>query len=61
MMIIITGCSPESPYVRHNIELEHLQKRDNHNSAFPQRSMIAIIIAIAIINNSNSYNNSYYQ
>ena len=31
--IIVTRISPE---FRQNIELEHLKKGDNHNSAFPQ-------------------------
>ena len=28
-----------SPEFHHNIQLEHLKKRDSHNSAFPHRSM----------------------
>ena len=32
---ILTGISP--PEFRQNVELEHLEKGINHNSAFPQR------------------------
>ena len=32
-----------SPDFRHNISLEHLEKGDNHNSAFPQPSMCCFI------------------
>ena len=37
-----TGLSPE---FRQNIELEHLKKEDNHNSAFPQAGRPAKMIA----------------